>query len=241
MKIAITDDIPAERDNLRKLAESCFEEAGYPVADTVLFENGEALLAHFAPGQYDVLFLDIYMPGRNGIDTAFRIRQMDENVKIIFITTSNDFAAESYRVRADYYLQKPYSRSELMTAIKQLELGDIQARTLLTLPDGQNVLLGAITHTTFSGHYVTIHRRTGTPVQVRCAQGKFEKLLLPYRGFALCTKGVIVNFAAVARLESDCFYLWDGAAVPISRRRSGEVRQAYNDYLIQTMRGGGKA
>lgn len=235
MKIAIIDDIAAERQHLRDLAESCFEETGFPIEQTELFENGEALLSHFSPGQYDVLFLDIYMPGRNGIETAHRIRQMDENVKIIFITTSNDFAAESYQVRADYYLQKPYTRKELTEAISRLALGNLQTRTQLHLPDGQNVLLGSITHTTFSGHYVTIHRRGSTPLQTRCSQGKFEKMILPYRGFVLCTKGIIVNFAAVSRLQDDCFLLCDGASVPISRRRSSEVKQAYNNYLIQTL------
>lgn len=239
MRIAITDDIAAEREHLRRLAESCFAEAGFPVEQTAMFENGEELLAHFAPGQYHVLFLDIYMPGQNGIDIARRVRRMDDNVKIIFTTTSNDFASESYRVRADYYLQKPYSRSELMEAVQQLQLGRMQAQTLLHLPDGQSVLLSSITHTTYSGHYVTIHRENGAPVQVRCTQSQFEKLLLPYRGFALCNKGMIVHFAAVSRLEDSCFLLKDGTTVPISRRRYSEVKQAYNSYLIQILREGG--
>lgn len=56
---------------------------------------------------FDILFLDILMPGVNGIDTASEIRKLDNNIKIIFLTSSAEFAVQSYTVGAYFYQLKP--------------------------------------------------------------------------------------------------------------------------------------
>ena len=66
-------------------------------------------MKNFAKDQYDVIFLDIYMDGMTGMDAARAIREIDRVVRIIFITTSTEFAVDSYEVSAFGYLLKPHS------------------------------------------------------------------------------------------------------------------------------------
>ena len=110
MKIAIIDDLPTDQNTLLTVLPSCFQELGFSIIKLDIFSSGEALLETFQTGSYDILFMDIYMSGITGMETAQRIRELDTSVKIVFISTSNEFAAESYEVHADFYLLKPYSR-----------------------------------------------------------------------------------------------------------------------------------
>ncbi len=74
------------------------------------FSSGEDFLGAFTPGKYDLIFLDIYMDGITGMETAKRIRQTDHDCRIIFITISPEFAVESYNVNASFYLLKPIGK-----------------------------------------------------------------------------------------------------------------------------------
>ncbi len=61
------------------------------------FTDGSGLLENYYPGKYDLLLMDIYMDGMNGVETTARVRETDSDVPIAFITTSQDFAMEGYR------------------------------------------------------------------------------------------------------------------------------------------------
>ena len=72
------------------------------------FQSPLELLAEIEKGmRFDVLFLDVVMPGENGIEVAKEIRQYDNNTKIIFLTSSEEFAVQSYTVGAYFYQLKP--------------------------------------------------------------------------------------------------------------------------------------
>ena len=68
---------------------------------------------------YDVILLDICMPGMNGIQCAKDIRQYDNLVKIIFLTSSTEYAVESYSVKAHNYLLKPTQKKDLFLTQKR--------------------------------------------------------------------------------------------------------------------------
>lgn len=93
MKIAIVDDDRQLSDRLMEymdalLAGSC-EWLHYP--------SGEAFLAAWTPGMCDRVILDIFMGGVTGMDVAREIRRSDREVKLVFCTTSNEFASEAMR------------------------------------------------------------------------------------------------------------------------------------------------
>ena len=107
LRIAITDDLNSEREKLSSAIIAPFSKVGLNVGNIDEYTSGEELLRQFSAGRYDLIFLDIYMGGMSGVETAKRIRTLDKNVMLVFVTTSNEFASESYAVKANFYLLKP--------------------------------------------------------------------------------------------------------------------------------------
>lgn len=109
LKIAICEDEPNQKNMLLKLLdESNIENT------SVVFANGEDLLADFKQGKYDLILMDIYMESElTGIDTIRLIRKKDKDIPVAFVTTSKDHALESYRLSAMKYIEKPYSKESI--------------------------------------------------------------------------------------------------------------------------------
>ena len=99
MRIAIVDDILEERTLLRNRLESQFSRRTVHI-DILEYENGETFLTSAKECPFTVVFLDIYMNGSNGIDTAKELRRSDTDCLLIFTTTSTDHALEGFQVRA---------------------------------------------------------------------------------------------------------------------------------------------
>ena len=94
-------------DELHELLGSYRAEHNADIAPTA-FQSPFELLASIEKGaRFDILLLDVLMPGENGIEAAREIRQYDSNVKIIFLTSSAEFAVQSYTVGAYFYQLKP--------------------------------------------------------------------------------------------------------------------------------------
>ena len=98
MRIAIIDD---DRQIYKHL-QTCFGELLGSAAELTYFPSGEDFLRIWQPGAFELIILDIFMDGINGMDTAREIRKSDTDVRIVFSTTSNEFASESYEVGACY-------------------------------------------------------------------------------------------------------------------------------------------
>lgn len=239
MRIAVIDDQKSDREYLSSMINAVLADEGSDACCVEEYESGRDFLAHFKKDKYDLVFLDIYMDVMNGIETAERIRRTDTQLRLVLVSTSNDFASESYAVRADYYLLKPYAKEDLVRAMARLQISASDRNAAVTLPNGQEIPAQSIIYTSFSGHYVTIHRPAGDPLKIRCAQKEIEQSLLPCGGFVICTKGMIANLACVSRLESTYFIMSNGDFVPISRRKYSAVKQAYSEFLIKKIRGGG--
>lgn len=106
LKIIACDDDVAFQDNLHRMINRWSAETGTAV-DVALVTRGEDLLARHAASRADIIMLDMIMPLVNGMDAAHELRQSDTAVRLVFLTSSPEFALESYEVRAFDYLLKP--------------------------------------------------------------------------------------------------------------------------------------
>lgn len=90
--------------------------------NTEIFEykNGEAFPIDAKKEHFAVVFMDIYMNDENGVETAKKLRDFDQNCLLVFTTTSTDHALEGFKVRALHYLVKPYSEEELNTLFDEI-------------------------------------------------------------------------------------------------------------------------
>ena len=113
MQVAIIDDLAVCRQDIKEYLLRYIRE-NYQGEEPELdeFESGTRFLDAFRPQVYDVIFIDQYMEGMSGMDTAREIRKLDEEAALIFVTTSSDHAVDSYGVRASGYLIKPFTYEE---------------------------------------------------------------------------------------------------------------------------------
>lgn len=239
MRVAIVDDIQAERETLeRYLNRYCLEQL-LP-CEATCFDSGSAFV-QAGSFDYDLIFLDIYMPGLNGLDTAARIRQNNPDVLLIFTTTSADFAVKSYRVRAFDYLVKPFTYAQLSETLRLAVKSLSQAASFITLKTGRNqtrVLLHKILYVDYSNHYIQIHTEQGETVTSRMYFEEITKILAPYPQFLYCSRNCIINMDKVSRLEKADFILASGECIAMNRNTVAELRQKYADYIFQKQNGG---
>ena len=198
-------------------------------------QAGEALLADWRPGAFELVVLDIYMGGATGMEVARRLRAGDGQVRLAFATSSNDFASESYEVGACYYLRKPFRPEGVRAMLERLDLEALERSRRLRLPDGSQVVLRSIRYAASDGHRVTLHCKDGDRT-LRTSFAAVEPLLCAYPSFCGICRGVVVNFHEVAGRQEDVFLLKDGTRLPISRRRLREVQEAYSAFRFDRLR-----
>ena len=121
MNILICDDMPDDGSRL----EQAIKASGI-AADCRYFDNGADALSHIKAGEkVDVCFLDIVMPEMSGIEIARQIRKMEagngiQTCDIVFFTSSNDFASESFEVKAFAYLLKPAEPRKVLDTLREI-------------------------------------------------------------------------------------------------------------------------
>lgn len=241
MRIAIVDDLQEDLQKLQADVSRWAEETQTPlVPPPTLFDSGEALLDSMDEATYDVIFLDIYMNGINGMETAKRIRDLDQHCRLIFTTETTEFAVESYDVNSSYYLVKPYSYEKLSIALDRCGASALEQEQFIYVPgrSGEDKLyLHDIAYTEYINRRVTVHMKNGKSRSIVMRQGDFADALLAYPYFCDCMKGVLVNFEVVDQLQKDRFLLKNGRYIPISRLKYQNVRDQFLDYSYAKTRG----
>lgn len=232
MKIAIVDDDLKMFERMK----GYLNEALGGSAELAYYENGETFLQAWRSGDYDLVILDIFMAHLTGVEVAKEIRKTDTDVKLVFSTTSNEFASESYEVNACYYLLKPFGRDKVQAMLDRLDLAEIEKNRTVKLPDGTDVVLRNIVYIDCAAHLITVHCKRGRNIVLRASFSEMEALLCAYPYFFSPTKGMLINFYEVSARDGATFKMSDGSLIPISRRRAGEVLEAYSSFRFAQLR-----
>ena len=238
MRIAIVDDEPvdlltAKTYLCRYLEMRCPDVARRMAIDS--FHGGDELLSAFRPGKYDLLVLDIRMDDMSGIDLAKLIREQDSDVSIVFLTSSEDYLLEGYRVFAVGYFLKPLAKNaeafartfehifpriarqeQVLAAKVEGTRIDVPYRQICYVDIGEN-------------HRPCIHLPE-RDIVTSMAFDDFLPLLSEQR-FMECHYRIIINMAFIQSMKQDDFVLRTGHTVPISRRMKKEAKARYMSYL----------
>ncbi len=235
MRIALVDDQEYQLNLLKDAMIVSLAELEIEHEPIDTFPSGEALLAVFEESRYDIIVLDIYMDGANGIEVARRIRDIDTEVALAFCTSSNEFASETYEVEAKFYLNKPISREKVKTMLSRFNLAAIERNRAVKLPDGYRVPLRRLVYTEYNNHKVTFHILDMAPRSFYLTQGEAEALLLAHKGFCVVNKGSIVNFAQVKTVTGSAITMQNGDTVSVARRRLKEIEAEYTRYCFEKL------
>lgn len=231
MKIAIVDDRPEELNRILQITKKAL-----PQAKLFTFPSGEAFLETWKQGEYVLILLDIFMDRILGIDVARKVREDDKDVRLVFCTTSNEFACESYEVDAQYYLHKPITEKGIHSMLRRLHIDRIEEARKITLPDGVSLVAKKIVYTEYSNHVITVYQKDQKPCRVRMSQTELEALLLPFGYFCSPSKGIIVNFYEIEAISENTLAVKDGTLLPLSRRKAKEIKDAFAKFHIAQMK-----
>lgn len=228
MRIAICDDDETQLNNTNQALEAVYKSLDLL---TDIYRDGESLLRAAARAHYDLVILDIEMPGLNGIETARRLRALAEKTAIVFLTSHVEYALEGYEVNALRYLTKPVSKQKLLEIINWLlEREKRDKRLLWRTKDGMvSVSISDILYMEAQNQnirVVTVHGAYWN----RYNLSDYEKECRQY-GFFRIHRGYLVNLAHVSRVTGRDAVMEDGCHLPVSRAKEKAFKEALYSFI----------
>lgn len=230
MRIAILEDDGNYRKKIKEYIEQYQEERGVEFQITT-FSNGMEILDEFC-GNFDIILLDIEMPGLNGMEVAREIRRQDADVVLVFITNLAEYAIQGYEVDALDFVLKPinyYNFSvKLERAIKRAD-SRASGEVVLFLPDGvKRLSTRQIYYVDIQGHTLQYHTDQGI-YRVRGTMQQAEKSLAEYHFFR-CNNCYLVNLRYAAETRDNVVVV-AGEELEISRRNRAAFFAALMAYV----------
>lgn len=232
ISVMVCDDLAEERAALaRMVGDYCRRKAIEVSLESAA--GGEELLERWRPGRWDLVFLDIFMPGLSGVETARRLRQKDTACALIFATTSQEHGLESFELRVMDYLVKPFDQSLVDQAMDWFVQRDtIRLRQISVGGEWQTqwVRPSDVAWLEMRRHTATIQVGDRT-YEVRRTMEALEAELEDDRFFR-CHRSYLVNLDRVQTLEDRDFLMEDGTRIPISAKHLSEARQRFQEWQL---------
>ena len=237
IKIAFCDDDLSVLNEIRVFLDRYRVERNQEI-DYTAFHSPLDLLAEIERGtRFDILFLDVLMPGENGIDVATEIRNYDSGVKIIFLTSSAEFAVQSYTVDAYFYQLKPiweesfFRLMDSVLSVCEKEHTDsliLRCKNGITRIEPRHLEYCEVIHRT-----LFIHLTSGKTLESIGSLDELSKQLAPYGNFLRPHRSYVVNLEYVQNLSYRAITMACLTEIPVPRGKYNEIKNAFLEYAFQ--------
>ena len=236
IKIAVCEDNPEDYKNLKAMIHVFLENHNIK-ADIASFSSGEDFLTSHTDRHYDIVFMDVYLTGSNGVETAVTACSQSP-VQTIFTTTSLEHAIDAFNVNATHYLVKPLTseavteameRCLLRMGIKYSEHLDIKtSRGTVSIPADHIVYIEVF------NKVFLIHTEKNSFQTYSSLDAIFE--LLDSKTFMRAQRSYIVNMNFIESFYFDHIILSDGKDIVLSRNNRTELKDQYQQFLFRLAR-----
>lgn len=231
LKIAIVENETEQAELLMGYMKRYSEERGI-TCNASVYADGLDFITNYAPG-FDAVFMDIRMPLMDGIETAERLRRMDDRVILIFVTNLAQMAIKGYRVNALDFVVKPVSYFDFSLEMDKI-CNDHNRRTndsLWIKSDGvlRRIAFSNIIYIEIAMHTVHVHLAQET-LNFRGSLKSIENKL-DSTAFSRCNNCYIVNFSYITAIQEDDVLLTTGKRLHISRTRKREFMADFTKYF----------
>ena len=234
MRILICDDDDLMIKQIRKYCQFFFDKIQVKCPELVCFSDGETLLSD--EGEKDILFLDIEMPGMNGIYVGNELKMRNENIIIFIVTSHSEYLDEAMRFHVFRYLSKPLDKQRFFRNMK--DAVDLYNSMTVKIPieTKQGV------HTLPASSIVAIEAQ-GRKITVHTVKGDFESIhtikywenLLPKNHFFQTHRSFIINFEYVTDFDHTLVHMNDNQFhAYLTKRKYSAFKETYLLYLEST-------
>ena len=231
IKIALCDDDARALPVIAGAAESAFNAQGIQT-EIYRFSSGAELLQAMERTHFNLLLLDIEMPGMDGIAVGKKLRAMEDDTKIVYVSEAETRVFESFQVQPLGFVRKSNFLNDIAAVVElyvktgsQEQAGDyleLSTRSgLLTLKSKQ------VRYIEGSRNYQLLYLDgKKEPVEVKMTMDRLEQMTAPL-GFIRVHKGYLVNYLNIQRVATSEVTLVDGTEIPIGRSKVAEVKVRY--------------
>lgn len=241
LKIAICDDNITDLSNMISLINDyqSIQRDKHQITYTA-FNSAIDLISAMESGQYyNLVLLDILMPFMTGMEAAKEIRQFNNDVKIIFSTSSPDFAVESYSVDAYYYALKPIWKEKLFILLDQVISEMVsQPGTSILIKSKSGLTRIYIHRLVFAeviGRTIIYHLTDGSTIEASGTMFELEKNLLEDPCFIKPHRAYIINMEHINTLSQREIKMLTLTLVPIAKANFQTVKSAYMAYAFKEL------
>ena len=236
IKIAFCDDDMEVLHQMNELLDRYRVERNEDITYAA-FQSPFELLTEIEKGiRPDILFLDVVMPGQNGMDVAKEIRQYDTNVKIIFLTSSPEFAVESYTVGAYFYQLKPIWEESFFRLMDSV-LSECEKKKknslILHSKDGiTRINLQQLEYCEVLGRKLLFHLENGAVLEGAGSLDDLAGQLMQYSNFLRPHRSFLVNMEYIQNISSRSIKMVNDAEIPIPHGKCSEIKNTYMEYAF---------
>ncbi|MCL2254835.1 MAG: LytTR family DNA-binding domain-containing protein [Lachnospiraceae bacterium] len=235
IKIAVCEDCPMQMDVILELLKDYQNERPGMEMEISSFFSCEDLLENLKAGNvYELLLLDIIMPGLDGVGLAKEIRKKDHESTFIFITSSKDYAIEAFNVYAAHYIVKPLKKNNFFNELDRiisLPRNKTEEYFMLSLQDRTvKIPFSSIVCVELSGRRLLVRLENGEELYGKYIRKSFEQTVEPLLKdprFFHAHKSYMLNLDYAEELKSDSFIMKNGIRVFISRKKYAEAKGRY--------------
>lgn len=236
IRLAVCDDDVEKGKIIDTMLAAWLDKHQY-IYEKQLFSNSRGLLYEIQDGtDFDVLLLDIEMPGLDGIELTEQIKVFLPDVLIIFVTSYEKYVYESFKVQPFRFIPKKFIEQMLPLALKD-------AMDLLKKCKGKYLFVEnqegmekiptrSITYIWHKEKYAYIEKTNGSRAKVRkTLKQVYEEL--PAEDFVWIDRGCICNLMQISRISNGDVLLTDGIRLQVSRDRLTEVKTVLRKYWTE--------
>lgn len=230
LSIAVCDDIVLECTQLARQIRRVASQAGHKVILREFYTGKELLQSAEV---FDLLFLDIKMPGLDGMELARQLRHRDVNCLLIFVTAVSEYVFEAYEVEAFAYLVKPVTDEQLIRVLtrsaEKLRKESTESLLISSHHLVRKIPLKDIVYMEAQGRLLIIHTLQDT-IAAYEQIGQMEKRLIG-KNFFRCHKGYLVHLKYVDTYDRTQIYLETKDTILLAKRRYDDFTMALMHYL----------
>lgn len=241
IRIAICDDDETELSRTKVMTN--VYAVGNPELEIQLstFQDPNELLEMIRNRQdtFDILLLDIYMPEMTGVQLAHKVREMNDQCQLIFLTSSEDHAIEAFSLHAAHYLLKPFSRNQLEDALS-IAIGAVkrnqQRNVILKTSTGlRKIDMTNIIYSETDRHIQNIYLVENEQIQVRISSSDLYQILSIDSRYYKCGSTYIINLERIIEISTKQILFDDGTTIPVLRRQYRELLDRYTSYTLEAI------